>query len=69
MSWRAPALAVLMALPAVAPSPAMGQSRPAAGVTISDTPVQPGTRTVCVGQRRDGVRTVGCFDVYRLEIG
>jgi hypothetical protein len=48
--------------------PAAAEGGPAAvrRFTISEVAALPGTRTVCLGQRRGGVRAVGCFDVYRV---
>ena len=50
---------------------AVGQSPPtgAAGSPLSDRPAPSGMRTVCVGRSKNSVRTVGCFDVYSLNIG
>lgn len=64
---------LVMALAAVPglllPGSAAGQSaaRETTGPTISVAPAPAGARTICIGKRRAGVRTVGCFDVYRLE--
>ncbi len=68
-SWRAVALASALGLPLLSLQSASGQGGPALTEAAAEPSVRPGTRTVCLGQRRDGVRTVGCFDVYRLEIG
>lgn len=71
MNLRSALVWPLAVLPGITLLPsAAGQSPPpAAGLTILNSPAPPGARTVCLGQRRDGVRAVSCFDVYRIENG
>jgi hypothetical protein len=59
----------LGALAAMAgPRPAGADAGPAKvrRFTISEVAAVPGTRTVCLSQRSDRVRMLGCFDVYRV---
>jgi hypothetical protein len=59
-------LGVLGAMAAPHPASAEGGTAAVRRFTISEVAAPPGTRTVCLGQRRAGVRAVGCFDVYRV---
>lgn len=67
--WRVAVIACALSLPALAPQSVSGLERGSHPGSVSEPPAQAGMRTVCIGQRRDGVRSVGCFDVYRLDIG